>query len=326
MISIFCIGLLFLTCQPISFAASLSSPTNKSQTTSSPSKQDSNTKKALIFKGTSSSKVFIHHSSQTVNGGEADHVPRWSSSLSSSSSMPQPSLIEWLENDKESNPYLLGSHNVKGIAENVFDCIQPSVSWFGFDLVPVFVCHISREGRLKNAKELSKATPSKPPLGFSPRGGHVKNRRTLELSHDESTCSFDDQYEYKVQVEIKDSKIDLKNNEQNVGRAANLMKKMMETCQFKGINTLTCRRLENKHQNSQKNSDASDEVEVWELTSDLIMELKIPLPVSKLIVLPPGFNTIGSRIVRTICNERGKLFLKEIRTQYLNWLLKSTES
>lgn len=324
MISIFCIGSLLLTCRSISFAASLPSPTNKSQTTPS-SKQHPNTTKELFFKGTSSSKIFIENSSKTVHhGGGVDHVLRWSSSLSSSS-LPQSSFIEWLENDKQSNPSLLASHNINEISKDIFDCIQPSVSWFGFDFVPVFVCHISRERRLKNEKELSKSTPSKLPFGVTPRGGNGKKRRRLDSSHIDSACCVDDQYDYKVQVEIKDSKTELKNNEQKVGRVTNLVKKIMEKCQFKGISTLTCRRLEKKHQNVQKSSHVGDEVEVWELSSDLTIELRIPLPVSKLIVLPPGFNTIGSRIVRSICNERGKLYLKEIRSQYLNWLLKSTD-
>ena len=55
----------------------------------------------------------------------------------------------------------------------------------------------------------------------------------------------------------------------------------------------------------------------WALTGDLKLELMVPLP--KLLPVPPGFNALGSRIVRSTCQARVDAQLAELRDSYLEW-------
>ena len=55
----------------------------------------------------------------------------------------------------------------------------------------------------------------------------------------------------------------------------------------------------------------------WSLNGDLTLVLSVPLP--KLVPLPPGFNTIGSRIVRSTCRKRVEDQLQQLREGYIEW-------
>jgi len=55
----------------------------------------------------------------------------------------------------------------------------------------------------------------------------------------------------------------------------------------------------------------------WSLNGDLTLVLSVPLP--KLLPVPPGFNTVGSRIVRTTCRKRVEEQLQELREGYIEW-------
>lgn len=344
---------------PSAFAYALpsssSNVTSGKLTSSSSSSSRGETKstssgKALNFKGFSSSKVIIeatitkndkknisprHHGLTKFIKEKMFEEGQGEGSSSSSSSPSLSSLIKWLENDELSNPTILGSKNIKQVSENLFDCIQPSVSWFGLDIIPVFVSHISRQTRLlKDDVSTSLSISNLPKLPFSTRGGtdakHTSYSKDFldDASTTHYTTTSSNENEYKIEVEIKDSRTDLGNLDQKrVGKSAKLVKKLMETCKFKGKNTIICRRIVQQpypdgssNDNRCTSNDGDSENEVWEISSDLAIELKIPLPASKLIILPPGFNAIGSRIVRRICNQRGQETLNEIKSQYFKWL------
>ena len=55
----------------------------------------------------------------------------------------------------------------------------------------------------------------------------------------------------------------------------------------------------------------------WSLNGDLTLVLSVPLP--KLVPVPPGFNTIGSRIVRSTCRKRVEDQLQQLREGYIEW-------
>ena len=55
----------------------------------------------------------------------------------------------------------------------------------------------------------------------------------------------------------------------------------------------------------------------WSLNGDLTLVLSVPLP--KLVPLPPGFNNVGSRIVRTTCRKRVEEQLQQLREGYIEW-------
>ena len=55
----------------------------------------------------------------------------------------------------------------------------------------------------------------------------------------------------------------------------------------------------------------------WSLNGDLTLVLSVPLP--KLVPLPPGFNNVGSRIVRTTCRKRVEEQLQLLREGYIEW-------
>ena len=55
----------------------------------------------------------------------------------------------------------------------------------------------------------------------------------------------------------------------------------------------------------------------YDIDGDLELNLTIKLP--SLLPLPPGFNTIGSKIVERTCRERLKVNIKELRDAYIEW-------
>lgn len=56
---------------------------------------------------------------------------------------------------------------------------------------------------------------------------------------------------------------------------------------------------------------------IWTLSADFSLTLQIPFP--RLVLLPPGFNMVGSQIVRSTCKKRVKQNLEDLREAYLVW-------
>ena len=55
----------------------------------------------------------------------------------------------------------------------------------------------------------------------------------------------------------------------------------------------------------------------YDIDGDLELNLTIKLP--SLLPLPPGFNTIGSKIVERTCRERLKINIRDLRDAYIEW-------
>ena len=101
----------------------------------------------------------------------------------------------------------------------------------------------------------------------------------------------------KVVVTIVETRTDFSSAKD--GNSA--IRQIMEKCSFSGSNTFTL----------QRNAKS------WSLSSDLKLTLNIPLP--PFVPLPPGFNSIGSKIISRTCNIRVKENLESVKNAYLDW-------
>jgi hypothetical protein len=103
-----------------------------------------------------------------------------------------------------------------------------------------------------------------------------------------------------VNVSIEDSQVNIAGrrgsdeNDSSISSKRGLIEKVMASCVFTGSgNKMRCfRRVENG-------------IHYYELSSSLTLNLEVPLT-SRFIILPPGFNIIGSRIVKRETEKRVK--------------------
>ena len=103
-----------------------------------------------------------------------------------------------------------------------------------------------------------------------------------------------------LNVSIEDSSV----NASQSSRIGNLVERVMKTCSFQGSNELTCTPI-----------SGTNGEEYWELSSDFTLNMQFYLG-SRLMVLPPGFNTIGSRIVERTVKKRVKDNLLQLAEKY----------
>jgi hypothetical protein len=104
-----------------------------------------------------------------------------------------------------------------------------------------------------------------------------------------------------VSAIIQQARSDIKSGKDSaLGRLA---APVMEKSSFQGGNKV-----------SWKKNKAS---EGWILEADLSLTVSIPLPL--FLPLPPGFNTIGSRIVKSTCKRRLETFVNDLQASYLDW-------
>ncbi len=105
----------------------------------------------------------------------------------------------------------------------------------------------------------------------------------------------------QLSVCIENSCVEMKGGngrDRTDGLIANIMKR----CSFGGGNQmLLCR--------------SGEEDNIWVLSSNFSLTLTIPLG-SRLMILPPGFQSIGSRIVRATCDKRVKENLAKLKEEY----------
>jgi len=115
-----------------------------------------------------------------------------------------------------------------------------------------------------------------------------------------------------VNVSIEDSHVNIlgkwgsgsEENDNSILSKGGLVEKIMGSCSFPGSgNEMMCfKRVE-------------DGNEYYELTSSLTLNLEVPLT-SRFMMLPPGFNSIGSRIVKRETEKRVKENLLQLVKEY----------
>lgn len=154
----------------------------------------------------------------------------------------------------ESDQFFLGTSNVRERPDGQWDAIQPSVDWFGLDLVPVFVMRLERS-------------------------------------------------ESKVSTIITEARSEMKSGRDTT--TGNLVGRLMKKSTFRGGNSVMWQEM-------------TSNKEGWVLTADLSLTLVIPLP--RFLPLPPGFNSIGSRIVKVTCRKRLDSFMIDLQQAYNDWV------
>ena len=196
---------------------------------------------------------FMGESSTSIDVLMPRTTPKSSDSNVKSSSIAY-TLPDWLLSS-ESDQFFLGSNNVRERPDGQWDAIQPSVDWFGLDLVPVFVMRLERS-------------------------------------------------ESKVSTIITEARSEMESGRDTT--TGNLVARLMKKSTFRGGNSVVWREI------------TSNNKEGWVLTADLSLTLVIPLP--RFLPLPPGFNSIGSRIVKATCRKRLESFLNDLQQAYIDWV------
>jgi len=118
---------------------------------------------------------------------------------------------------------------------------------------------------------------------------------------------FINQIEKKTDEEsIIISIIDARTEVEKGGRLGNTFVSAMKRSKFEGRNVVTW----NEHDNTTGD-------QIFALEGSLTLTITIDLP--PFLPLPPGFNTIGSKIVERTCSDRLKLSLQNLSDAYLQW-------
>jgi hypothetical protein len=92
---------------------------------------------------------------------------------------------------------------------------------------------------------------------------------------------------------------------------------IMERSTFEGRYTINWRGSPTTVASATPPPSSSSPPQGWTLSADLELTLIVPLPL--FVPLPPGFNAIGSRIVKGTCQKRVETNLMELRDAYVNW-------
>mmetsp|Transcript_27167 Transcript_27167/g.38219 ORF Transcript_27167/g.38219 Transcript_27167/m.38219 type:complete len:293 (+) Transcript_27167:132-1010(+) len=195
---------------------------------------------------------------------------------------PSRSLYDFLM-ASDSSIAVLGTDDTILRSDGLYDCRQPPIGWFGLELHPVFVNKLERNS-----------------IGTTNNNYDMNNGDT----NGDVICF--------VTVTIVSARTDIARLEENTSKnrrrslassSSSIVSKLMQRCTFMGQSAL-----------SHKIAPTG---EGWVLSFDFDLTLQIPLP--QLLPLPPGFNAIGSRIVRSTCNQRVEQTLLSVRDAYLEW-------
>jgi hypothetical protein len=154
----------------------------------------------------------------------------------------------------DSDKFFIGTDNVRPRKDGNWDALQPSIDWFGLQLIPFFVIKLERCASRRQASAM-----------------------------------------------IQEARSDIKSGAESVG--GNIISKLMEKSTFRGGTTFRW-----------KESPSSNG---WILKAHLTLTLSILLP--PFLPLPPGFNSIGSRIVKSTCRKRLQDNIKVLQRAYLRW-------
>jgi hypothetical protein len=106
--------------------------------------------------------------------------------------------------------------------------------------------------------------------------------------------------------------IDAKTEVEQGGGLGNTLASAMRRCKFEGRNAITWKE---QHDGSNAAGGGCS----YDLAGNLILTLIINLP--PFLPLPPGFNSIGSKIVQRTCTERLNALLGEVVNAYLLWTI-----
>jgi len=123
-----------------------------------------------------------------------------------------------------------------------------------------------------------------------------------------------------VYVDIREARTDIAGG-RPPGNRARAIADIMKRSEFSGRYELLWESASGLRAAAAQQRDGGEENDGqgggWKLNADLTLVLSVPLP--KLVPLPPGFNTVGSRIVRSTCRKRVEDQLRQLRQAYIEW-------
>uniref|UniRef100_A0A7S2I9G2 Uncharacterized protein n=1 Tax=Helicotheca tamesis TaxID=374047 RepID=A0A7S2I9G2_9STRA len=119
----------------------------------------------------------------------------------------------------------------------------------------------------------------------------------------------------RVTTSIIEARTDIKRG--GGGTRGKIVREVMKQSTFEGRNVLSWVEFKVYDDDDDGNDGRSGDNRVWTLSGDLVLTLLITLP--SFLPLPPGFNSIGSRIVAATCKKRAEESLLCVQKAYEDW-------
>ena len=203
----------------------------------------------------------------------------------------------WLSS-KHSHHHLLGTSDVTLRDDGAYHCKLPSLSFFGLKIKPTCVSIVEHDKEIVEQKEEV--------IHFSSRTS--SDDSILDrLECNEGKIEKDN---VSIKVTIQESMLQIDSSSESIGT---IIESLMELCKLHGGNRITCTRQHDS----------------WLLSSDLELRLNLFLGTNangKPKFLPPGFRSIGERILMKTCEKRVQDNLNSIKDGFEDYLIQLQRS
>lgn len=219
--------------------------------------------------------------------------------LSVSDSHQIMSFPRWLSS-KYSHHHVLGTKAVSLRDDGKYDCHLPSLSFFGLNIKPICTSAVEVDRNIQeqilNDVDITKIEMS-----------NHSSRTRHQSSSSKSDFEDEDIESVSLKVTIQDSILQVETSSESLGNAIG---SLMEMCKLQGGNKIKCIR----------------DNDTWVLSSDLELQLNIFLGSNsngQPKFLPPGFRSIGERILKKTCEKRVEENLISIKSGFEEYLTQS---
>lgn len=200
---------------------------------------------------------------------------------------------KWLAS-KRAHPHLLGTNNISQISEGLYKSVLPSISWFGIDIVPTFFQKVTLYENQE--KDL---------VGDDDNDNDIDHSKSSLL---QLNVSIEDSLIELIHPDTTTATTTINSSSSSFFSSTRLVQKIMEKCSFTGGNDMSCFRY---------NLDGTDHIE---LSSELTLRMVVPLS-SRLMILPPGFHSIGNKLFQKEAEKRVKDSLLHLVEEYQSSIL-----
>lgn len=203
---------------------------------------------------------------------------------------------EWLSSN-HSHHHLLGTNDVIWRGDGMYHCNLPSLSFFGLKIKPSCVSIVEQEDPETITKQAEVNSSSSTSDDFK----HILLATNKDITEKERVC---------LKVTIQESVLQVDSSSESMGT---VLESITELCKLHGGNRITCTRQQDS----------------WILSSDLELHLHLFLGTNsngKPKFLPPGFRSIGERILRKTCEKRVQDNLNRIKAGFEDYLVQLQES
>ena len=202
----------------------------------------------------------------------------------------------WLSSN-HSHRHLLGTSDVTWRDDGMYHCRLPSLSFFGLKIKPTCISIVAQdqESIIEQAEVMSLSSSTSDDFKLN----RLKNNNDIT-----------DKENVSIKVTIQESVLQVESSSESLGT---VLESIMELCKLHGGNRITCTR----------------ENDSWLLSSDLELQLHLFLGKNangKPKFLPPGFRSIGERILTNTCEKRVQDNLNSIKAGFEDYLIQLQES